>query len=332
LRAYEAAEQAISMAEMPNEERLALANWERVIRERGSAAGDDNVDPAVQEDFRAFQACLRTETERLLVLMSRCLEKYTIMSARWEPLARMPDIGMGLRQAVPQSVLECSVEDRPHVGNDYLNKLYADAGVVFQPFFKEVQRCVESLNAAKLPKELGLDEEQWPFLLRRREHQKATLLPCCWLRLGPLKDRLRSEYKIAADYGGCAWPQAAHLLDIVRCAVAFDDPYALLAFAEYLGTQMQISRVKNRFRSFVPGETVSQGSTPESEYRDLLLNIEFTTRGTTHILEIQLALRDLAELKRWSHKPYKVERMADYQHLLYVEVFTQNCEHHPVRC
>jgi hypothetical protein len=321
-RAYEVAEQALELAEMSDETKQSLADIEENIRERGFMAGSENLDVDIEGDFQAFQAGSRAEMQRLMLLMSQCLEKYTVMGLRWEFLLKLPDVGPGLRQAVPLKVLECREADRPRVSQEYLNQLYTDADMVHMAFFKEMERCVMQANAATWPKELGLDEEKWPFQMRRRRNQKATLLPCCWLRLGPTKDRIRSECKIAQDYDTCAWPQSAHLLDIIRCAVAFDDPYALVAFAEFLGTQMQVGRIKNKFKGFVPGKLALPGSTPESEYRDLLLNVVFRARGVSHVVEVQLALRDLATLKTWSHRHYKVDRMLNYQDLLYQNIFS----------
>ena len=48
---------------------------------------------------------------------------------------------------------------------------------------------------------------------------------------GPMKTLQRCMDKIAADYASSEpWPPGASLLDIVRCTVILDDPYAMAAF------------------------------------------------------------------------------------------------------
>ena len=65
---------------------------------------------------------------------------------------------------------------------------------------------------------------------------------------GPLKGLQRSLDKIDGDYAGSEpWPPSASLLDIVRCTVILDDPYAMAVFVAYLRKEFQVVRVKNRF-------------------------------------------------------------------------------------
>ena len=48
---------------------------------------------------------------------------------------------------------------------------------------------------------------------------------------GPLKRLQRSLDKIDGDYAGSEpWPPSASLLDIVRCTIILDDPYAMAVF------------------------------------------------------------------------------------------------------
>lgn len=44
---------------------------------------------------------------------------------------------------------------------------------------------------------------------------------------GPGKLLARAEEKVRNDYAGAAFPTAASLLDVVRCSIVLDDPYAL---------------------------------------------------------------------------------------------------------
>merc|ERR1719238_1977098 len=67
---------------------------------------------------------------------------------------------------------------------------------------------------------------------------------------GPLKLEQRCRDKIANDYEGTEpSPAAASLVDIVRAAIGFDDPYAMAVMVAYLAKEFDIVRMKNRFEN-----------------------------------------------------------------------------------
>ena len=62
----------------------------------------------------------------------------------------------------------------------------------------------------------------------RRSRGAAVFLP------GPMKLLQRCQDKIDADYAEKEpWPPAASVLDLVRCTVVMDDPYAMALFVAY---------------------------------------------------------------------------------------------------
>ena len=164
---------------------------------------------------------------------------------------------------------------------------------------------------------------------------------------GPLKREQRCRDKIAADYEGrVPWPPAASLFDFVRCAIAFDDPYAMAVMAAYLEAEFEVVRVKNRFEDdeieevsaeklqaeFYSAETIgedivlndivlSEGA-PKSEnmYRDVLLNLR--PKGSDFICEVQLTLTGISILKKSEQKIYTIARMASAEELLETFVFS----------
>ena len=147
---------------------------------------------------------------------------------------------------------------------------------------------------------------------------------------GPLKRLQRSLDKIDGDYAGSEpWPPSASLLDIVRCTVIFDDPYAMAVFVAYLRKEFQVVRVKNRFENdevekvsverlqaeFYAAETIAEDTESSSSggsgldtydrmYRDVNLNLEMPRRVTnglaveSHICEVQVTLSGITILKK----------------------------------
>ena len=161
---------------------------------------------------------------------------------------------------------------------------------------------------------------------------------------GPLKLQQRCKDKIASDYeGNEPWPPAASLLDISRCVIAFDDPYAMACMVAYLALNFDVTRVKNRFEDdkveevsaervqaeFIRAETLgedtesTEGSDAKSEkrYRDILLNLR--PHGSDFICEVQLTLTGISILKKSEQKIYQLMRMASAAELLHTNVFSE---------
>ena len=159
---------------------------------------------------------------------------------------------------------------------------------------------------------------------------------------GPLKREQRCRDKIITDYEGKdAWPPAASLVDIVRCCIAFDDPYAMAVMVALLQKEFDVLRVKNRFENdevveasperiqaeFYAAETSGTDSTNESAtnsekmYRDVNLNLR--PKGSEFVVEVQLTLTGISILKKSEQKIYTLARMASAEELVDISVFSE---------
>lgn len=123
---------------------------------------------------------------------------------------------------------------------------------------------------------------------------------CSGAWLGPNKTFDRAFAKALKDYLSRDDP-AAHLLDLARATVIFDDPYTLAVFAVALEQTLPVVRRKNRF----VGDELPGG------YRDMLLNV----LCGEHVCEVQLALKQLSDVKEEMHRYYEVERLASADEL-----------------
>jgi hypothetical protein len=164
---------------------------------------------------------------------------------------------------------------------------------------------------------------------------------------GPLKREQRCRDKIHADYEDREpWPPAASLLDIVRCTVAFDDPYAMAVMLAYLAKEFDVVRVKNRFENdvveevsaerlqaeFYAAETLDDdthskndsGTKSDNYYRDVQLNLR--PKGSNFICEVQLTLTGISILKKSEQNIYTLTRMASAEELTDTFVFSERHE------
>jgi hypothetical protein len=160
----------------------------------------------------------------------------------------------------------------------------------------------------------------------------------------------RCKDKIRADYvDEEPWPPAASLLDLVRCTVVMDDPYAMAVFIAYLQRTFRVVRIKNRFagdaaeavsveqllREFYAAETRGEDTDTESTasgssglgsyeqmYRDIMLNIEMDGEsGTPFVCEVQVTLSGITILKKSEQAVYTIMRMQSAEELLNTYVF-----------
>lgn len=82
----------------------------------------------------------------------------------------------------------------------------------------------------------------------------ALLQPCTGggvMMNAPLKGYARAQHKVLNHYESEIWPPAASVVDIVRCTILFDDPYAMAVMVAYLQRCFKVCRVKNRFEQDV---------------------------------------------------------------------------------
>jgi hypothetical protein len=158
---------------------------------------------------------------------------------------------------------------------------------------------------------------------------------------GPLKLEQRCRDKIANDYEGKEpKPAAASLVDIVRCAIGFDDPYAMAVMVAYLAKEFDIVRMKNRFENdeveevsperihaeFHAAESLGANADPsedkksEKMYRDILINIR--PKGSDFVCEVQLSFTGIMILKKSEQKIYSLLRMTSAEELVDTFVFS----------
>lgn len=277
----------------------------------GSRDGRDGTverETAVRGAFAALQDMARAESERLNVLMRSCRAAYEEHSpARYCELAAVPSEPTVAVQ--PMAGFLAVWDAAQPLPMQRLDWLLAQAAHVDAPFQEAVAELVARFNAAETPVELGLTEAEFPLPLQT-ELQREQGCNAVEMAAGPVKLKDRCLLKVKDDYTTAPVPEKC-LLDLVRTQLRFSNPYALACFRAMLVLpnacdrargdsaegELVLVRTKNKFGQ----DYVDEGG---SEYKDLLVNVEF--RG--HVCELQLALSDLAEMKRQSHGPYKVQR------------------------
>lgn len=134
------------------------------------------------------------------------------------------------------------------------------------------------------------------------------------LRAGPPKTRRRAEEKRTNDYNERDVP-AAHLLDLIRVMVFLDEPYEMSVFKAFLELRLNVVRSKNDFVEDRPAE--------ESQYRHIICNILFAHGDVEHVVEVQLTTQEFAQLRKWSHRPYKVERAKKKEDIMGALIFQE---------
>lgn len=105
-----------------------------------------------------------------------------------------------------------------------------------------------------------------------------------------LKRRERAIEKTAHDYDG----DSARLLDIARTALVADSLEQIDEIVKAIGAKAEIVREKNRF-----DQPMASG------YRDRVLNVRL---ADGHIVEMQIHLTELYNVKKASHANYKTVR------------------------
>lgn len=101
--------------------------------------------------------------------------------------------------------------------------------------------------------------------------------------------------------------------------VTFPDPYALAIFYAFILQEgsLQVVRVKNRFLEKADPPVVEPQGNEMFEYKDVLINVNVQD----HIVEIQLALANLADLKSCMHPFYKVARTTCFEEVASQAIF-----------
>eukprot|EP01083_Nonionella_stella_P151407 483661_1 len=128
---------------------------------------------------------------------------------------------------------------------------------------------------------------------------------------GPVKKLERCYAKCQSDYRNEAVPTAAHVLDIVRCTLIFDDVSGMLdgmdLFQKRIATQQfhikQIVRIKNGFEAY---------SHDNASYTDIKFNVLIAGKTYSVIAEVQFLLQRMADYKKVAHSLYSVQRTKEF--------------------
>ena len=168
-----------------------------------------------------------------------------------------------------------------------LDQLYVQAACIEPIFIHKVKDwalasggsfpCRMATGAVDYVRWEGVDESPWQFK---------------WCRL---KSTQRAIEKVIRSYG----EDASRLVDVCRQSIVFDDLQGVSACLSKIAadTDVELLRVKNRL-------DLDYNATLSGGYRDVNINLRFTTTAAallgveTHVCELQLILRHIAELKK----------------------------------
>mmetsp|Transcript_89077 Transcript_89077/g.229853 ORF Transcript_89077/g.229853 Transcript_89077/m.229853 type:complete len:1621 (+) Transcript_89077:144-5006(+) len=93
-----------------------------------------------------------------------------------------------------------------------------------------------------------LSGEPEPVMVPRSELRRPAQGGAGVFVPGSMKSEQRCRGKINVDYEGkVPFPPSASLLDVIRCQIIVDDPYAIAVLVAFLRRTMKVVRVKNRF-------------------------------------------------------------------------------------
>ena len=124
---------------------------------------------------------------------------------------------------------------------------------------------------------------------------------------GPVKLIDRCKAKVTNDYKDMNFPTSAHLLDMNRCLIEFENVSSMLQclnmFVDKVeskngGNIVSIARIKNQFNFF---------NNQNPEYCDIKLNLIISSKATNFqiIGELQLMFQEMSNFKNVSHLFYK---------------------------
>jgi len=141
------------------------------------------------------------------------------------------------------------------------------------------------------------------------ENKKLKLL---YMR-GPVKRLDRCLAKCQSDYRDEQFPSAAHVLDIIRCSLTFDDVPTMLEGMDFFKQQIEsgkfcvnrVMRIKNGFMEY---------KHDEATYTDIKFNVRVSVQGKEHdfIAEVQFLFRRMLEYKKIAHSLYSIERTREF--------------------
>eukprot|EP01083_Nonionella_stella_P006032 17453_1 len=131
---------------------------------------------------------------------------------------------------------------------------------------------------------------------------------------GPVKKLQRCYAKCQSDYRQEAFPTSAHVLDIIRCSLVFEDVPAMLhgmhLFEQKLKLNddhecsiLQVVRVKNGFASYTH---------EKASYTDIKFNVIVRGPKFDVIGEMQFLIKNMFDFKKIAHSLYSIERTKEF--------------------
>eukprot|EP01083_Nonionella_stella_P062933 163617_1 len=129
---------------------------------------------------------------------------------------------------------------------------------------------------------------------------------------GPVKLLERCKAKAETDYRFEKWPTSAHILDINRCALVFEDIDSLVDGIQRIeqmikdtqaGCIVDIVRTKNGFMEYTHDAPT---------YADIKLNVLIKGKYNSCIGEIQFLLAKMMQFKKRAHSLYGVTRKEEF--------------------
>ena len=138
-------------------------------------------------------------------------------------------------------------------------------------------------------------------------------------RAGPVKRIERAQRKSESDYAGNQFPSAAHVVDMVRGSVCWDDCDTLLQGLKDVIKNInkgdtclkRVIRIKNMFSSNKAEFGVTNNNWLYC-YGDIKLNILMEYKRISMIVECQFLLSFMAQAKTLGHGLYELERNYEF--------------------
>ena len=227
------------------------------------------------------RAILKTKAARLNKMLG---PYFRLLRRRVKPIRRKSSILEGLEAGLTPGQGTVAVPRCPLAS---LDQLYVQAA------------CVEPILLHKVKEWALASGGSFPCRMAsgavayvRWEGTDASSSHFKWCQL---KSTQRAIEKVIRSYG----EDASRLVDVCRQCIVFDDLQGVSACLSKIAadTDVKLLRVKNRL-------DLAYNASLSGGYRDVNINLRFTTPAAallgveTHVCELQLILRRIAELKR----------------------------------
>ena len=238
----------------------------------------------VETGYDEALAIAEAESQWLGGLVVSCMVAYKTAGLRIEPLLALD------ARATPKQATPPSLGDAADLKVRYL---LARAAREDPAFRGDLIGLVERFNACATTEEacakFGLDASEFalelPSAVFRLDKQRPGML--VRVKFGPPKDYARAIQK------NPDW-----LMDLCRCTLEFEDPYAHYLFFRVLDKQLNVVGVDNH---------LNQTARPP------VLQL-YVARGDDGFLcEVMLMFSKILEIKKYMHKPYDILRSAKEQ-------------------